>query len=162
MSIFAFGNEVITLFVSLGVNLIIHFSDPMTVAGGNENVMINPLNGNKSFVVNSTTKDKFETNIVFFNDDHNFNIRLTQNNKHAHDFINLYKGSEDTSFTLKFENELFRVLEGDRSTLIENKMKKPIIVNESSVTSKMFTSKGSPTFITADGKTFLLNHGREL
>jgi hypothetical protein len=162
MNIFVLGNEVITLFISIGINLIIHFSDPMTAAGGDDNINVTPLNGNKSFILNSTSKKPFETNIVFFNEKDNFNIRLTQNNKYAHDFIELKRGSEDNSFTVKFENEHFRVLEGMSSTLIENKLDEPIIVNDGLVRGRGFTSKGAPIFITAKDQTYLLNHGREL
>lgn len=162
MNIYVLGNEIVTLFLALGVNLIIHFNDPVTVAGGNSKIQINALNNNKSFVINQVDKRFKETNLTFFNDDGAYNVVVKSSSKHAHSFVNFHKGEVDNSFSLVFENKYFRVLNGEKSTLIEAKEEEGVIVNGEIVKTSTFTSKNAPLFVRANNTNFLLNPGREL
>lgn len=161
MDIFVLGREVITLFVSMSVNLIIHFNEPMNAAGGSEHFEITPINQNKSFIINARDKD-FESNMVFFNDDEQFNVIIKHSDKFAHDFVNLVQGQRNDSFVLRFENEKFRILEGSTSSLVENKTKNRIRINGREVQTNLYVSRGAPIFIEVEGRKYLLNHGRSL
>lgn len=161
MNIFVLGQEVITLFLSISVNLIIHFENPVTAAGGSEAFDITPFNQNKSFIINARSKN-FESNMVFFNEHEQFNVIFKHSEKFAHDFINLRHGKINSSFTLSYENEYFRFLEGSTSSLIENKSSNIIRVNGREVRANTYLSNGAPIFVEVGDQNFLINHGRQL
>jgi hypothetical protein len=59
----------------------------------------------------------------------------------------MHEGEINRSYVLKFENSDVRILEGETSSLIQNKTKKQILINEKIVDREGNFSRGIPFII---------------
>ena len=77
-----------------------------------------------------------------------FKVRKPETEKEGtHSFVYIHDGSIDRSYVLKFENADLRILEGETSSLIQNKSKMPILVNDKLVEREASFSKGIPFIV---------------
>ncbi len=124
------------------------FDEPVEyVSAGKEgDFSLHRANSQKILVI-QPLKDFKETDMIVItkNQHYQFKIRspLSQIEK-THSFVYIHDGEIDRSYVLKYENSVLRILEGEKSTLIQNKTKSTISINDKLIEREGYFSKGIP------------------
>ena len=94
--------------------------------------------------------------MIVITKDHHYQFKVKRpatDNEKTHSFVYLHDGGINRSYVLKFENETVRILEGDTSSLVQNKTKKNVLVNDKLIDREGSFSKGIP-FIVNNQRVF--------
>lgn len=154
MDFFILAKSMTFLFLSLSSPTTLVFQEPVEYvnAGKNGDFTIDRSKSQKILVI-TPLKEIHEKNMVVITKDQHYQFKVkTVENEH-HPFVYVYPGSVNKTFVKKLENQDFRILEGDSSTLVQNKRDGPITVNNITVEREDHFSKGVPLFI--NGKRVL-------
>lgn len=152
MDFYILPSKAFTIFLGMTMNLIVNFQEPMEFSGARANLIsITEVNRGKSFLITAKTTN-VNTNVIFYNNKTKYMVYLKTDEMRAHDFVNIYEGKKDSSFSLLADNSDFRILAGKASFLVENKTKSPITINGEVVSSREIFSKNIPLFIKINDK----------
>jgi type IV secretory pathway VirB9-like protein len=157
MDFYILTRGLIYLFLTVSHPTTLVFDEPVEYvsAGKAGDFSLHRANNQKILVV-QPLKDFFETDMIVITKDHHYQFKLkkpTSEDEKAHSFVYLHQGGINKSYILKFENEVVRILEGDTSTLIQNKTKKSLLVNDKLIEREGSFSKGIP-FIVNNQRVF--------
>lgn len=154
MDFYILAKSMVFLFLSTNSPTTLVFQEPIEYvsAGKNGDFVLNRSNNQKILVV-QPLKEIDDTNMVVITKDQHFQFKVKTVEKGHHPFIYIYSGSINRTFVKKLETPDFRVLEGDSSTLVQNKRDLPLRVNDTELEREEYFSKGVPLFI--NGKRVL-------
>lgn len=162
MDFYILTNKVATLLIGASMNLIVNFEEPMDLSGAKANYIdVKSVNKSKTFIITPRTKD-FHSNLIFYNQKNKYMFYVKYSNEFSHDFVNVKNGKRDSSYSSAIEKNNYRVLSGQNSIMIENKLSTSMNVNgEVFLGTKVF-SKGIPLFIEHNGQKDTLYKGDQL
>lgn len=148
MDYFILAKSAVYLFLSLSSPTTLVFQEPIDYvsAGKNGDFSLNRSNNQKILVI-QPLKEISETNMVVITKDQHFQFKVKTVDKNHHNFIYVYSGMVNKTFIKKLETSEFRLLEGDTSVLVQNKLNRPLKVNDVTVEREEHFSKGVPLFI---------------
>jgi hypothetical protein len=154
MDFYILAKSMAFLFLSLSSPTTLVFQEPIEYvsAGKNGDFAINRSNNQKILVI-QPLKEIAETNMVVITKEQHFQFKLSTSDKYHHTFVYVYPGAINKTFVKKLETPDFRILEGDSSTLVQNKRDGPLRVNDKELEREDHFSKGVPLFI--NGKRVL-------
>jgi hypothetical protein len=150
MDFYILTRSLIYLFLTISHPTTLVFDEPVEyVSAGKEGDFDLHRANNKKILVVRPLKEFNETDMIVITKDHHyqFKIKSPLAGEKTHSFIYLHEGEINRSFVKRVETENYKVLEGDTSTLIQNKKKEPLTVNEQVVDREGYFSKGSPILI---------------
>lgn len=151
MDFYILARSLIYLFLTTSHPTTLVFDEPVEyVSIGKEGDFSLHRANNQKILVVQPLKDFLETDMIVITKEHHyqFKVRMPESkNESTHAFVYIHDGGINRSYVLKFENTELRILEGDTSTLIQNKTNKPILVNEKLVERENHFSKGTPFIV---------------
>lgn len=156
MDFYILARSLIYLFLSVNHPTTLIFDEPVEyVSAGREGDFSLHRSNNQKILVIRPLKDNFETDMIVITKDHHyqFKINAPKQSEKTHSLVYIHNGALDRSYVLKYESEKIRILEGETSTLIQNKTKKGISVNDIEITKDGNFSKGIPFIV--DGERVL-------
>lgn len=148
MDFYILARSLIYLYLTISHPTTLVFDEPVDyVSAGKEGEFSLHRANNQKILVVQPLKDFSETDMIVITKDHHYQFKVrkpnTENEK-AHSFVYIHEGEVNRSYVLKFENDDVKILEGETSTLVQNKSKKPILVNEKVIEREGSFSKGIP------------------
>ena len=156
MDFYILARSLVYLFLTISHPTTLVFDEPVEyVSAGKDGDFSLHRANNQKIIVIRPLKENFETDMIVLTRDHHYQFKIKEPklNDKTHSFIYVHEGTPNRSYVLKFENENIKILEGETSTLIQNKTKKPLMVNDSTIGHEAIFSKGIP---------FLINNERVL
>jgi redox-sensitive bicupin YhaK (pirin superfamily) len=145
------ARSLIYLFLTISHPTTLVFDEPVEyVSVGKEGEFALHRANNQKILVVQPLKEFSETDMIVITKDHHFQFKVRMpesKNESTHAFVYIHDGDINRSYVLKFENADLKILDGDSSTLIQNKTSKPIIVNEKVVDREAHFSKGIPFIV---------------
>lgn len=156
MDFYILARSLIYLFLSVNHPTTIIFDEPVEyISAGKEGDFSVHRSNNQKILVIRPLKENFETDMIIITKDHHyqFKIKEPKSLEKTHTLVYVHEGVINRSYVLKYESEKVRILEGETSTLIQNKSKKGISVNETEILKDTNFSKGIPFIV--DGERVL-------
>ena len=148
MEFFILAKTMTYLFLSLSSPTTLVFEGTIEyVSAGKQGDFSLHRSNNQKILIVQPLKEVGETNMVVVTSKGHFQFKLKTVPEDNHQFVYVYHGEMNKTFIKKLETGEFRILEGDSSTLVQNKLDSPLIVNESEVVREGHFSKGAPIFI---------------
>jgi hypothetical protein len=151
MDFYILARSLIYLFLTISHPTTLVFDEPIEyVSIGKEGEFSLHRANNQKLLVVQPLKDFTETDMIVITKDkhYQFKVRKPETEKElAHSFVYMHEGEINRSYVLKFENSDVRILEGETSSLIQNKTKKQILINEKIVDREGNFSRGIPFII---------------
>lgn len=151
MDFYILARSLIYLFLTISHPTTLVFDEPIEyVSIGKEGEFSLHRANNQKLLVVQPLKDFSETDMIVITKDkhYQFKVRKPEPEKElAHSFLYIHEGEINRSYILKYENADLRILEGDTSSLIQNKTIKPIVINEKIVEREGNFSRGIPFVI---------------
>ena len=147
MDFYILARSLIYLYLTISHPTTLVFDEPVDyVSAGKEGEFSLHRANNQKILVVQPLKDFSETDMIVITKDHHYQLKLRRplENEKSHSFVYIHEGVVNRSYVLKFENDDLKILEGETSTLIQNKTKKTILVNEKEVEREGSFSKGIP------------------
>ncbi|MBL6988685.1 MAG: hypothetical protein ISR65_02870 [Bacteriovoracaceae bacterium] len=141
-------NAIATIFISLKLATVVTFVDPVTTiiyGGKKSDLFIKKANNDKTVVIKPLGQSIY-SNLLILTSKGQYNFYLQSTEHNAHDFIQVSNGKIDSNHRVIVENDNFRVLEGNSSTLFENKLETSVTVNQQRIDGKnhRYLNKGAP------------------
>lgn len=148
MDFYILAKSMVYLFLSLNSPTTLVFQEGIEYvsAGKNGDFTLNRSNNQKILVI-QPLKEVSETNMVVITKEQHYQFKVKTVENGHHSFVYVYPGSINKTFVNKLETQDFRILEGDSSTLVQNKRDGPIKVNGRELEREDYFSKGVPLFI---------------
>ncbi|MGB0454608.1 MAG: hypothetical protein ACPGJV_12945 [Bacteriovoracaceae bacterium] len=160
MIYYIFKTQIFTIFLSFNHLTLITFPgfihDYVGGQAGDFNILLR--NKNKTLVY-ETKRNNFSRNFAVFLKDDRFHFNLKYSNSFSNKDITIKKAEKCSSFKLLISKPNYQILECPRSLYFINKSSVPIKVNEETVVSKLFISKGPPVYV---NNTLVYREGRVL
>lgn len=157
MDFYILTRGLIYLFLSVSHPTTLVFDEPVEyVSAGKEGEFALHRANNQKILVVQPLKEFTETDMIVITKDHHYQFKVKKpatDNEKTHSFVYLHDGGINRSYVLKFENETVRILEGDTSSLVQNKTKKNVLVNDKLIDREGSFSKGIP-FIVNNQRVF--------
>lgn len=148
MEFFILAKTVTYLFLSLSSPTTLVFEGPIEyVSAGKQGDFSLHRSNNHKILIIQPLKEVAETNMVVVTTDQHYQFKIQTVAETGHHFIYVYQGAINKTFSKKLETTDFRILEGDSSSLIQNKLDFPIEVNGVQVIREGYFSKGAPVII---------------
>lgn len=148
MIYFIMKGQIFTIFLSLAHLTSISFpSKVIDYVGGQEgDFKIYELNKNKSLVYEPKSKD-FSRNFISFLKEEKFHYNLKYNEQLADKDVTLKRAETCGYYSLILESDTFQLFECPKSLLLKNKTNTPLLVNDMTVVSSSYISKGPPVYV---------------
>jgi len=151
MDFYILARSLIYLFLTISHPTTLVFDEPIEyVSIGKEGEFSLHRANNQKLLVVQPLKDFTETDMIVITKDKHYQFKVRKpelDTNQTHSFLYIHEGEINRSYVLKFENADFRILEGSTSSLIQNKNKNPIQVNEKIVERDGHFSKGIPFIV---------------
>lgn len=149
MDAFILPKTVAYIFLSTSSPTTLHFERPIEFlqAGKGSDFDVSFSKNRRSIVIRPLGNFNDAKNMVVLSEESHFHFKLLNFEPRAHDFVYIHKGSENSSYIKKFENELVKIHEGETSLYIINKTKKVLEINGLEVEKHIFVSKGLPVLV---------------
>ncbi len=148
MEFFILAKTITYLFLSLSSPTTLVFEEPIEyVSAGKQGDFYLHRSNNHKILIVQPLKEVGETNMVVVTRNQHFQFKIRPVAENNHQFVYVYRGEVNKTFVKKLETEEFRILEGDSSILIQNKLEAPLVVKESQVIKEGHFSKGPPIII---------------
>lgn len=151
MDFYILARSLIYLFLTISHPTTLVFDEPVEyVSAGKEGDFSLHRANNQKILVVQPLKDFSETDMIVITKDHHYQFKIrktTTVGEKSHSFVYIHDGEINRSYVLKFENELVRILEGESSSLVQNKTKKNVLVNDKSIDREGSFSKGIPFIV---------------
>lgn len=142
-------SQVFTIFLSMAHMTSLTFPTKVNDYVGGEigDFKIYELNKSKSLIF-QPKKENFEKNFIAFSQGGNkYHFNLIYDDKNSQKDIVIKEAEPCSYFTLLKEVDSYQLFECPKSLYIVNKSKQPLFVNELTISSKGFVSKGPPVKI---------------
>jgi hypothetical protein len=127
------------------------FDEPVEyVSAGKEGEFTLHRANNQKILIIQPLKEFTETDMIVVTKDKHYQFKIKRPDQElgkSHSFVYIHEGEVNRSYVLKFENSDIKILEGESSTLVQNKTKKPIMVNGKMIERESVFSKGTPFLI---------------
>lgn len=151
MDFYILTRSLIYLFLSISHPTTLVFDEPVEyVSAGKEGEFTLHRANNQKILIVQPLKEFTETDMIVVTKDKHYQFKIKrpdQESGKTHSFVYIHEGEVNRSYVLKFENSDIKILEGDSSTLVQNKTKKPILVNDKMIERESVFSKGTPFLI---------------
>ncbi len=148
MEFFILAKTMTYLFLSLSSPTTLVFEEPIEyVSAGKQGDFSLHRSNNQKILIAQPLKEVNETMMVIVTRNQHYQFKVKTVPDRNHHFVYIYRGEVNKTFIKKKETEEFRILEGDSSILVQNKLDSPIFVNETQVIREDHFSKGVPVFI---------------
>jgi len=163
LSFYLLPGHIATLFICFKFALVLTFESPVVGIGGTSGSDVEisksmDFNKGRTIMINPKT-DKLDSNlIVFTKNGGSYRFYLKFDKARAFDFVNVYEGKLNKSYSLKKETNQYKIYEGETSIKIENSGPSLLYVNNIAIKKYKYLSKGIPLFIENNTKN---NHARE-
>ncbi len=148
MDFYILARSLIYLFLTVSHPTTLVFDEPVEyVSAGREGEFSLHRANNQKILVVQPLKDCSETDMIVITKDHHYQFKVKRpvlETDKTHSFVYIHEGEVNRSYVLKFENSEVKILEGNTSSLVQNKTQKPILVNEKVVDREASFSKGIP------------------
>lgn len=152
--------HIFTIFLSMSHLTSVNFPKKVQdyVGGQEGDFKIYELNKGKSLVYEPKQKGFSQNFITFLKDDkYHFNLKYSE--KFSNKDVEIRVAQKCTYFTLLKETKEYQLFECPKSLFFVSKSKKPVKVNELTIKTKSYLSKGPPIYL--DGK-MIYYQGRAL
>ena len=153
MIFYILANQITTIFLSLHLLTTISFEGEIRsylFGGSKDDITLELANNNKTLAIKAKKKE-IDTNllVVTSRNKYYFHIKTSENN--SHQFIEVYDGEINNSYSKVKETKDYDLFEGGSSTFIVNKSNDKMRVNEMEVTKgKIYLSKGVPIILNGE------------
>ncbi len=152
MTFYIIANQITSLFLSLNLLTTLSFTDDIRsfVYGGNkEDVFIELVNNNKTFVIKAKKKE-IDTNMLVVTSKNRYYFHVKLDEKNPHQFVEINDGEVNSAYKMVLEKSNYDLLQGGSSILFVNKSKISITVNEMKVANKEYLSLGVPIIVNGE------------
>jgi len=146
MIFYILGNQITTLFLSMGILTTLSFSSPIEsyiYGGSSKDALFKVTNYKRTLAIKLSNK-KVKSNLLVITKDRKYYFNLAYSKDNPHQFVEIQTGSVGEFYTKSFEGKNTEILSGDKSILIVNKNNKPLNINGIKIKSKGYFSKGVP------------------
>lgn len=153
MDFYILARSLVYLFLSINHPTTLVFDEPVEyVSAGREGDFSLHRANNQKIIVLRPLKENFETDMIVITKDHHyqFKIKEPKPNEKSHSFIYVHNGEANRSYVHKYESEQVKILEGESSTLVQNKTKNSIVINDTQIDREGTFSKGIPFIINGE------------
>ncbi len=160
MSYYIISGHIFTVFLSMSHLTSINFPSKIQdfVGGIEADFKIYELNKGKSLVFEPKQKG-FSRNFITFLKDQKYHYNLKYSEEFSNKDIEIKQAQKCTYFTLLKETPTYQLFECPKSLFFINKLNSPVKVNELTIKSKSYLSKGPPIFL---DKKMIYYQGRAL
>lgn len=143
--------HIFTIFLSTSHLTSVNFPNKVQdyVGGQEGDFKIYELNKGKSLVYEPKQKG-FSRNFITFLKEEKYHFNLKYSEKLSNKDVEIRKAERCTYFTLLKETKEYQLFECPKSLFFVNKTKRPVKVNEQTIKTKSYLSKGPPIYL--DGK----------
>lgn len=143
--------HIFTIFLSMSHLTSVNFPNKVQdyVGGQEGDFKIYELNKGKSLVYEPKQKG-FSRNFITFLKEEKYHFNLKYSEKFSNKDVEIRKAERCTYFTLLKETKEYQLFECPKSLFFVNKSKRPVKVNELTIKTKSYLSKGPPIYL--DGK----------
>lgn len=149
MEAFIIPGAVSILLLSLNGPTTLQFDEQIEFiqAGKAGEISLTIASNKKTVVLQPLIPLSEQRNMVILTKGNSFNLNYRVVDKDHHQFLLIRHGEPDSSFNIKLENEDYKILEGKRSYLVQNKKpNQPLIFNGTEIRKNTYFSKGLPLF----------------
>ncbi len=152
--------HIFTIFLSMSHLTSVNFPNKVQdyVGGQEGDFKIYELNKGKSLVYEPKQKG-FSRNFITFLKEEKYHFNLKYSEKFSNKDVEIRKAERCTYFTLLKETKEYQLFECPKSLFFVNKAKRPVKINEQTIKTKSYLSKGPPIYL--DGK-IIYYQGRAL
>ena len=149
MDAFIIPKTIAYIFLSTSSPTTLHFEEPVEFmqAGKGSDFDVSFSKNRKSLVIRPIGTFIDPKNMVIISNDMHFHFKLVNMESKQHDFVYIHKGSPNSTYIKKFENDLVKIHVGESSLYIVNKTQSEIDVNGEMIERHTFISKGLPVII---------------
>jgi len=151
MDFYILTRSLIYLFLSISHPTTLVFDEPVEyVSAGKEGEFTLHRANNQKILIVQPLKEFTETDMIVVTKNKHYQFKIKRPDQElgkSHSFVYIHEGEVNRSYVLKFENSDIKILEGESSTLVQNKTKKPIMVNDKMIERESVFSKGTPFLI---------------
>ena len=155
MDFYILSKSLVYLFLSVSHPTTLVFDEPVEyVSAGREGDFSIHRANNQKILVIRPIKEIADTDMVVLTKDQHYQFRVLNSSfdkGRDHSFVYIHDGIPNKAYVLKYEDQNIRILEGETSSLVQNKSKDKVFVNEKIVEREANFSKGIP---------FILNNKR--
>ena len=140
--------HIFTVFLSMAHLTSLSFPSKVNdyVGGQEGDFKVYELNKRQSLVFEPKRKG-FSRNFISFLKDDKFHFNISYNEEFSNKDIEIREAQTCTYFTLLKETKEYQLFECPKSLYFVNKTKFPVKINELTVTSKSYLSKGPPIYL---------------
>lgn len=149
MDVYILAKTILFLMLSVNNPTTLTFDEPIEFvqAGRTGEFSIVRLSHKKTIIIQPLI-DNFETRVlVVATKSHQYVFKLKKGDENSRNALFMHEGKVNASFISKFENEHFRLMEGDTSVMVQKKTSATLILNGEEIRSTQFFSKGLPVFL---------------
>jgi hypothetical protein len=149
MDAFIIPKTIAYIFLSTSSPTTLHFEEPVEFmqAGKGSDFDVSFSKNRKSLVIRPIGTFIDPKNMVIISNDMHFHFKLVNMESKQHDFVYIHKGSPNSTYIKKFENDLVKIHVGESSLYIVNKTQSEVDVNGEMIERHTFISKGLPVII---------------
>ena len=149
MDAFIIPKTIAYIFLSTSSPTTLHFEEPVEFmqAGKGSDFDVSFSKNRKSLVIRPIGTFIDPKNMVIISKDMHFHFKLVNMESKQHDFVYIHKGSPNSTYIKKFENDLVKIHVGESSLYIVNKTQSEVDVNGEMIERHTFISKGLPVII---------------